>query len=93
VIRRRHFEVNWPLLHLANKPPRGLLRHGYLSIAGTGIQKWCKDRGMRFGNSEAREAMGIDWMCRKELSQAIPPAYSEFIGKAALRHLGLSEAA
>jgi len=25
--------------------------------------------------------MGIDWMNGAELSQAIPPAYTEFIGK------------
>lgn len=34
------------------------------------------------------DAMGIDWMEPKELTQAIPPAYTEFIGKhlmAALR--------
>ena len=30
----------------------------------------------------AAEAMGIDWMKREELTQAIPPAYTEFIGKA-----------
>lgn len=29
----------------------------------------------------AAEAMGIDWMNRQELTQAIPPAYSEFIGR------------
>jgi DNA (cytosine-5)-methyltransferase 1 len=36
---------------------------------------------------DARQAMGIDWMTMAELSQAIPPAYGEFIGKAALAWL------
>jgi DNA (cytosine-5)-methyltransferase 1 len=30
---------------------------------------------------EAREAMGIDWMTWEEIREAIPPAYTEFIGK------------
>lgn len=29
-------------------------------------------------------AMGINWMTRKELSQAVPPAYSEYIARRAL---------
>ena len=29
----------------------------------------------------ARSAMGIDWMTKNELNEAIPPAYSEFIGR------------
>jgi DNA (cytosine-5)-methyltransferase 1 len=34
------------------------------------------------GESEIRaRAMGIDWMIDKELTQAIPPAYTEYIGK------------
>jgi len=29
----------------------------------------------------ARRAMGIDWMTQAELAQAIPPVYTEFIGR------------
>ncbi len=31
--------------------------------------------------ADASDAMGIDWMSRKDLSQAIPPAYSKYIGE------------
>jgi DNA (cytosine-5)-methyltransferase 1 len=35
-----------------------------------------------FPNVEyARDAMGIDWMTRDELREAIPPAYSEFLAR------------
>lgn len=33
------------------------------------------------GVQYARDAMGIQWMGQKELAQAIPPAYTEYIGK------------
>ena len=35
----------------------------------------------------ARRAMGIDWMSAYWLAQAIPPAYTEFIGGHLMRHL------
>lgn len=36
---------------------------------------------------EAAIAMGIDWMSRDEMTQAIPPAYSEYIGRAAMKRI------
>lgn len=37
-----------------------------------------------------QQAMGIDWMTREELSQAIPPAYTEWIGQQLLASLGIA---
>jgi DNA (cytosine-5)-methyltransferase 1 len=34
-----------------------------------------------------QRAMGIDWMTLPELSEAIPPAYTEHVGEQLLRHL------
>jgi len=43
--------------------------HGFVSVYGD-----------RFSVPVAQKAMYIDWMTRKELAQAIPPAYTEYIG-------------
>ena len=39
-----------------------------------------RDGTHQFTTEQRREAMGIDWMTGNELAQAIPPAYSEFLG-------------
>ena len=43
--------------------------------------------------AHARRIMGIDWTTREELAEAIPPAYTEFIGSALLAHITTSEVA
>lgn len=84
VIRERWFELSWFMLQPPMNKPRSLLRRGFVSVVGHGTQSWALKMGLRWTADDARRAMGIDWMCRGGLSQAVPPAYSEFIGKAAL---------
>lgn len=43
-----------------------------------------RDNLHHYGTDARREVMGIDWMSGSELSQAIPPCYTEFIGKHAM---------
>jgi DNA (cytosine-5)-methyltransferase 1 len=51
-----------------------------------------RDGIQQFTTDERRQAMGIDWMTGDELSQAIPPAYAEHIGRYAMIALGRAEA-
>jgi DNA (cytosine-5)-methyltransferase 1 len=44
-------------------------------------------RGYKATLAEAHAALGIDWMNRDEISQAIPPAYTQYIGELLLAHL------
>ncbi len=49
--------------------------------AGNGAQAVGAAVGHAAGWKVAAEAMGIDWMRRSELTQAIPPVMTEYIGK------------
>lgn len=51
-----------------------------------------RDGTQQFSTSERAEAMGIDWMTGAELTQAIPPAYTEFLGRRLLENVFGGEA-
>jgi len=76
--RHRIFESS----HLILVPPCIHKRGKTIGVYGNGTNSWHRERiGRNIKESEKREAMGIDWMNRKELTQAIPPAYTEWIGR------------
>jgi DNA (cytosine-5)-methyltransferase 1 len=54
---------------------------------GHGRDRRRKTNTQDFPMSARREAMGIDWTNGEELSEAIPPAYTEFIGEQLLEVL------
>jgi len=90
IIRRRLFELHGFDILLIPSPHqvKNYRDEGYLPYHhGTSVKRghlpniWTKPR--------LETAMGIDWMDVKELTQAIPPAYTEFIGKYLMQELGL----
>lgn len=89
VRRHRLFETSFPVMampcaHHWQKPKFDVYEHG----------RWIKSPVARVygrggGKAEAHwaEAMDIDWMDRHELAQAIPPAFTEFIGHQLMSHI------
>lgn len=97
VERHRLFETNWPLGD-----------HDWPCRHGIWAPRFeVQDHGKRYkskvvpvygtGGGKAAEhwpaAMGIDWMTRAELAEAIPPAYTEWIGRRLLEHIKAEVAA
>jgi DNA (cytosine-5)-methyltransferase 1 len=90
VIRHRYFELGkWAMNQIPHTKHRGRVsgwRHGalfegpYFAVYGDGggkgsVQQW-------------QDAMGIHWTdVRRELSEAIPPAYTEYVGMGLRNHL------
>lgn len=86
VYRHRLFETSWYCFapphypHKDKTPPsgRGVSPKGFISINSGGA------RNIPEGYTAAgykSMAMGIDWMTQKELTEAIPPAFTRWIGE------------
>jgi DNA (cytosine-5)-methyltransferase 1 len=81
--RHRRFEASFLLLsprHRCGKRRRSAAVYGPLN----GRRLWDRKDGTQLRAAtfaEASAAMGIDWMESEELTQAIPPAYTEFVGR------------
>ena len=83
VRRHRLFRTNFPILSL---PCEHAIQGQPIGCYGAGTHSK-NARGRKGNAAERAEAMGIDWMTVAEMSQAIPPAYAEFIGAQLLAHL------
>lgn len=92
VRRHRLFESNVPILappcdHSWQTPrfPQATNRSNLRSTVEIGV--W------RIPLDVQRKAMGIEWMTLPELSEAIPPAYTEHIGRQLIEHIEREAAA
>jgi DNA (cytosine-5)-methyltransferase 1 len=75
--RERWFETSW---HAADLRPPCHHQGRAITVTGNG-GGWSNRDQIDLGSKADREAaMGIDWMTNRELSQAVPPAYTERVG-------------
>lgn len=85
--RRRYFETSWHDFDMVT--PCDHSGGPVVSVVGHGTPSWVRAQlGYNPTIQQYREAMGIDWMNRNELSEAIPPAYTELIGRRLMLELG-----
>lgn len=104
VVRHRLFECSFPVEPLPHEHRGSLVDGDYVTVAGNGgVPAWTYKQREAAGKPRYmpgemsletwQAAMGIDWMSRERLVQAIPPAYGEHVGRAALRALELQRGA
>ena len=103
VFRHRWFESSVLLLSPCHSPHTGkkIGKDGMSCVCGHGggVSRRMRKQitahhghGGQQSKADWEAAMGIDWMTRDELSQAIPPAYTEYVGKQLLAVLDTTPA-
>jgi DNA (cytosine-5)-methyltransferase 1 len=92
VDRPRLFESNMPLVPAPRGPKREVI--GVYGRSADGRRLWTRTDGtiLRAARSveEGRHAMGIDWMDWRGLAEAIPPAYTEWLGRQLIEHAAVT---
>lgn len=96
VYRPRKFEASSGLALVA--PPHLRKQRHAARVANSQRRKrwnegWHASITGDVGTYVGPEGMDIDWMTGNELSEAIPPAYTEWIGRQLLTHIGREAAA
>lgn len=82
VIRHRLFESNFRVVTPPHPRCSGAIARGEAyTVAGHGAES------KSYKYQDWADAMGIDWMTKQELTQAIPPAYSKYIAEQLTRSL------
>jgi DNA (cytosine-5)-methyltransferase 1 len=91
VLRHRLFEANFPILTPEHGPHPKVhtfdKRKSHFGKTNDMLDFVQVTGGGNCTVAAARDAMGIDWMTKNEMNEAIPPAYTRFIGKQLLAHL------
>ena len=91
--RHRAFETNWFWMQPGHPKHQFTVRNGRLlgararDIVHNGARAVGANVGHAAGVGQAREAMEIPWMTREEITQAIPPACTEYIGRQLMKAL------
>lgn len=78
LVRHRIFELSGFVVPF---PGEKCDHSDYITVAGKAGGSSSRDGDDHFGSTqEWREAMGIDWLPGRLLKEAVPPAYSHYIG-------------
>jgi DNA (cytosine-5)-methyltransferase 1 len=81
VKRVRLFESNIYLIRPSQYYLGGIVHKKIFDVTGNSggtIQEW-------------REAMGVNWMIKKEITQAVPPVYTDWVGTQLINYLMLNQ--
>lgn len=83
IFRHRYFELSFPISELLPE-----CKHDFVPVVLSGTtRRIINGKRREFSIQECRDAADLQWMTRGGVDQAIPPAYTEWIGRQLMQHL------